>query len=161
MTHEVNAHIKSPAWHIRSANAGDVQRLVSLSGQLGYVVEEGQLSRQLSLILARNDHAIFIAVNPDDHVLGWLHIFERSLLFQAVGADLGGLVVDELVRGQGIGRALLDAAERWVQERELKHLTIRSNTARTAAQAFYLALDYKLVKTSNTFKKVFSPSASW
>jgi GNAT superfamily N-acetyltransferase len=159
MTHEVNAHEKRPAWHIRSANSGDVHRLVGLSSQLGYVVEEGQLSRQLAALLMRDDHAIFIAVNPDDHVLGWLHIFERPLLFQAVGAELGGLVVDELVRGQGIGRALLDAAERWVRARGLSHLTIRSNTSRTEAHAFYQTLDYKLVKTSNTFKKVFSPSA--
>ena len=149
MTHEVNAHEKRPAWHIRSANSGDVHRLVGLSSQLGYVVEEGQLSRQLAALLMRDDHAIFIAVKPDDHVLGWLHIF----------AELGGLVVDELVRGQGIGRALLDAAERWVRARELSHLTIRSNTSRTEAHAFYQTLDYKLVKTSNTFKKVFSPSA--
>jgi GNAT superfamily N-acetyltransferase len=43
------------------------------------------------------------------------------------------LVVDELVRGQGIGQALLGAAEHWVRERGLTHLTIRSNTTRTAA----------------------------
>jgi GNAT superfamily N-acetyltransferase len=96
-------------------------------------------------------------MNPDDHILGWLHIFERPLLIQSTGAELGGLVVDELARGQGIGQALLGAAEQWVQERGLSHMTIRSNTTRTAAHAFYQALDYDLVKTSNTFKKVFMP----
>jgi GNAT superfamily N-acetyltransferase len=159
MKHVVNKHDKDPAWYIRSAKIGDVQSMVRLSDQLGYIVEERQLRRQLSNILPRNDHAIFIAVNPDDHVIGWLHIFERPLLIQATDAELGGLVVDELVRGQGIGQALLGAAEHWVRERGLTHLTLRSNTTRTAAHAFYQALDYKLVKTSNTFKKAFTDSA--
>jgi GNAT superfamily N-acetyltransferase len=159
MKHDANAQRKVLGWQVRSADPGDVAQLVSLSNQLGYSIEAGQLTQQLSLILARNDHAIFVAVSPDDHVQGWIHIFERPLLMQTTGAELGGLVVEEQLRGQGIGRALLSAAEQWVQANELTHLTIRSNTSRTAAHAFYQELDYEHVKTSNVFKKVFLISA--
>jgi GNAT superfamily N-acetyltransferase len=153
-----NTHESAQTWQIRLADLGDAYELAILCDQLDYPVNVDQLSIRLGSILELNHHAIFTALDQGSQVIGWLHIFERPLLIQETGAELGGLVVDERSRGQGIGRSLLDAAERWVQERGLTHLMIRSNTTRTASHAFYKSCDFELIKTSNTFKKVFAVS---
>jgi GNAT superfamily N-acetyltransferase len=140
-------------WTIRRAQAQDVPGLAVLCTQLGYYVIDSQLKVRLEAILRLDYHAIFVATDREGRILGWIHLFERPLLIQAPGAELGGLIVEERIRGAGVGKALLTAAEQWARSRGLTLVMIRSNTRRTAAHAFYQAAGYELVKTSHTFKK--------
>jgi GNAT superfamily N-acetyltransferase len=98
-------------WTIRRAQARDVPGLVVLCAQLGYPVIDSQLKIRLEAILRLDHHAIYVAVDREDEILAWVHLFERPLLIQAQGAELGGLVVEQRIRGMGIGKALLLAAE--------------------------------------------------
>ncbi len=149
---------KPLAWHIRPVAPRDVPNLRSLCAALGYPVGEDQLADRLSHIMALDQHAIFIASDGEDQMLGWVHVYECPLLIQAPGAELGGLVVDACYRRQGIGQALLCSAEKWIKERGLTLLSIRSNTAHRGAHTFYQALHYDHIKTSHTYKKAFSAS---
>ncbi len=149
---------KPLAWHIRPVAPRDVPNLRSTCAELSYPVGEDQLADRLSHIMALDQHAIFIASNGEDHMLGWVHVYECPLLIQAPGAELGGLVVDACYRRQGIGQALLCSAEKWIKERGLTLLSIRSNTAHRGAHTFYQALHYVHIKNSRTYKKAFSAS---
>lgn len=140
-------------WTIRPADQQDTHALTRLCEQLGYPVKSRQVEQQLTLILTLDHHAVLVAESEHGEIMGWVHIFERPLLMQASGAELGGLVVDERFRKCGVGRGLMHEAETWARERRLMLLTLRSNTQRTGAHAFYRAIGYDLIKTSNTFRK--------
>jgi GNAT superfamily N-acetyltransferase len=147
-------------WMIRRAQPHDVPFLAVLSTQLGYPTTDSQLKARLETILELDHHAIYVAVDREGDILGWIHLFERPLLIQAAGAELGGLVVEDNYRGMGIGKALLLAAEEWTESRGMSLLLIRSNIKRTAAHGFYQAAGYELMKTSYTFKKCMNSNAS-
>jgi GNAT superfamily N-acetyltransferase len=145
--------LQQSTWLVRPTVQEDYPRLLTLADQLGYPLSPDQIKLSLLELLERDDHMIYSAVTPDHQVVGWVHIFERPLLISIETAELGGLVVEEKLRGEGIGRALLGAAEQWAFNRGLTSLTVRSNVKRIKTKAFYLKLDYQLEKTSNTFKK--------
>ncbi len=141
-------------WTIRPADQRDTKAITRLCKQLGYPMESRQVEGQLELLRSLAHHAVLVAESKQGQVLGWVHIFERPLLIQQSGAELGGLVVEEKFRKHGVGDALMQAAESWARKRKLSLVTLRSNTQRTEAHAFYLAIGYKLQKTSYTFRKV-------
>jgi GNAT superfamily N-acetyltransferase len=64
-----------------------------------------------------------------------------------------GLVIDAGARRQGLGRELVEVAERWAASRGLPSLTVRSNAARELSHPFYLALGYTRDKTQHVYSK--------
>lgn len=58
-------------------------------------------------------------------------------------AYLGELVVTEEVEGQGVGRLLVEAAERWAREKGYGLLVLDTGSANTRARGFYATLDYR------------------
>ncbi len=158
MNGHTNVQAQGSHGQIRPANRMDLLELVRLSDQLGYNVTREQVDRALQRILPSEDHALIVAEKSVSQLAGWVHVFLRPLIIQANAAELGGLIVDESSRRLGIGRALLQAAETWAAEQGVSHLMLRSNTARQVAKSFYLSCDYKLIKTSNTFRKELAES---
>jgi ribosomal protein S18 acetylase RimI-like enzyme len=61
------------------------------------------------------------------------------------------LVVAKEAQDLGIGRMLVEAAERWMREKGCKLVEVTSNDRRTAAHAFYRHLGYE--RTSMRFAK--------
>jgi GNAT superfamily N-acetyltransferase len=59
----------------------------------------------------------------------------------------------EVHRGQGIGRLLLEAGEKWATGQGYSDFTVRSNIKRTDAHAFYEKNGYGIIKTSHVFGK--------
>jgi [ribosomal protein S18]-alanine N-acetyltransferase len=51
--------------------------------------------------------------------------------------------VKDAFRRQGLGRALMDAAEGWARERSLKTVLLEASEVNQPAQAFYLARGYR------------------
>lgn len=66
------------------------------------------------------------------------------------------LVVDDSVRGQGIGRALVAAAEQALADSGCGLLEITSNERLADAHAFYAHLGYE--RTSVRFAKLLAPA---
>ena len=96
---------------------------------------------------------MFVAEGVDGAVLGWTHVFAVPLLESEGQAELGGLVVDARVHGQGIGRALVGAAEAWAIERGYAAMAVRSNVIRGGAHEFYKRLGYAILKSQYKFLK--------
>src|SRR5260370_36985374 len=98
---------------LRAATLEDAEALATLSDQLGYPATPAQVAHRLGLLRERPGNAIFVAETPDARVAGWGPVPGSYSLASDPNAPVARLVVDEHLRGQGIGRALLDRAERW------------------------------------------------
>jgi GNAT superfamily N-acetyltransferase len=139
---------------IRPARAEDAERIAVLCGQLGYPASHEQVRCRLDQIQQDDEQAVYVAQRPDGRMIGWVQIFVRHLLVVARHAELGGLVVDEDHRDGGVGRLLMEQAERWAREKKCESVYVRSNVVRERAHRFYERLGYANVKTSLTFHKV-------
>lgn len=144
---------KSRRVRIRAALLTDASRIAELSGQLGYPTFTQSARRRLHNLLAKPDHGIWVAENPEGSVTGWIHVFVKELLESDREAEIGGLVVDRNFRGQGVGKALVERAERWAKAKRLKSVYVRSNIVRRNARASYQGLGYEVVKTQRSFRK--------
>ena len=104
-------------------------------------------------ILTQADHKVWVAVEPTGEIVGWVHVYLRNLLISDPHAALGGIVVREGHRRQGIGRALLEAAEAWAHEKGCSVLRANTNVLRQGSQAFYNGMGYTLQKTQDVYLK--------
>jgi GNAT superfamily N-acetyltransferase len=135
---------------MRDADAAPVARL---SGQLGYPASGEEIAERLRRLAADPDAAVLVGCDAEGVVRGWLHVAAPRDLVSAAQAEIRAFVVDEEHRGQGIGRTLLEAAERWAVERGHGTMRVRSNTVRTRARAFYERAGYQVTKTQHQFRK--------
>lgn len=140
---------------ISPAEPQDAEGIANLCAQLGYPTSQDQLAQRLQRIAAWQQHAVFVARLINRRVVGWVHIFVRPLLIADLGAALGGVVVDETLRGRGIGRRLMARAEQWARKRGCTIVWVRSRTTRHDAHAFYTSIGFETTKTSLTFEKHF------
>jgi len=141
---------------IRPATPDDAAAIARLAMQLGYTVTAGDVSRRLAALARLPDHAVYVAAVPGEEVVGWVHLYvDHSLLHNPLVA-LGGIIVDEAYRGQGIGRRLMEQAETWGRARGCTAVYLKTNVIRHEAHAFYESLGYQKVKTQYAYHKPLS-----
>ena len=143
----------SPEIKIREANDGDMTSLASLSGELGYETTSTEIKARLARIFEDPAHMVFVAVSPDDNVLGWIHVYTNLRLMNDPSAELGGLIVTECFRNQGIGKLLLSNSEDWAKEHGCKLFIVRTRSIRVDAHHFYEQAEYKFWKEHKVFRK--------
>jgi GNAT superfamily N-acetyltransferase len=102
---------------LRNANLTDAGRLAELSELLGYPVEAEAIRRRLERLLAKPDHAVFVAEVLPKLVVGWIHAAEHDILEVGSFCEILGLVVAADHRGEQIGRCLVERVEQWARER--------------------------------------------
>jgi GNAT superfamily N-acetyltransferase len=139
-----------PSLVVRAATPADVADLAELAGELGYPCEPADMARRLASIAPGDEIRV---AELDGRVAGWAHLtVHRSLAWEPF-AEVLGLVVRDGMRGRGVGRALMNAAESWAIERGLASVRVRSAVHRDAAHAFYRALGYSESKRQAVFVK--------
>lgn len=143
----------SKAYRVRRARAADAAAIAALASQLGYPSSSSQARKRLTRILRDRIHAAFVAENSEGEVVGWVHAFVYRLLESDTMAEVGGLVVDERFRGQGVGKLLMQRVESWASARDMKSVYLRSNIIRKSTHAFYKSLGYEMIKTQHAFRK--------
>lgn len=141
------------ALSIRHAALADAEAIAGLAGQLGYPTSVAEVCERLAVILADDGHVAYVAQTAEDRVVGWVHVFGTHRLIAESFAEIGGIVVDDAHRACGVGRALVEAAERWAQGEGYGFLRVRSNTARTGPYQFYERLGFRCLKTQYAFIK--------
>jgi predicted N-acetyltransferase YhbS len=144
---------------IRVGRRSDAGEIAQLTTQLGYDLTEGDAAARLSRILPRDDQR-FLVADFDGGAVGWVHIVLVEYVDAEAFALIGGLVVDEVHRGSGIGRALMNGAENWARERGVSMVRLSSTVARTAAHRFYENLGYTKIKTQHSFIKPLDEAAA-
>ena len=137
---------------IRLASEQDSSQLARLAGQLGYPSSTEQVTTRLARIQTQPDQAIFVA-EVEGQIAGWVHVFASPTVESDLYVEIGGLVVEENQRGQGVGKALMVQAETWSRELGIHEVRLRSNIIRQEAHQFYEAIGYKKIKSQFTFQK--------
>jgi GNAT superfamily N-acetyltransferase len=135
---------------VRPAEAADGPVIAALAGQLGY--DPAGVPGRLAVLVGRRDVAVLVAAIGGE-VAGWVHVHDAGLVQVPPFAEVGGLVVAEARRGEGVGDRLLGAAEAWAAGRGHREIRLLSNAVRERAHGFYRARGYRVEKTSLTFLK--------
>ncbi len=138
---------------IRLATLEDFQCMAELSVELGYLTTPEQSKLRMIEILNSTDHAVFLASTSENKLVGWIHVFQAYRIESDTFAEIGGFIVTRDQRGQGLGRSLLDAAEKWTQERGLAKLRVRTNRLRTEALLFYDRMGFQPKKEQCIYDK--------
>jgi GNAT superfamily N-acetyltransferase len=122
------------------------------AGQLGYVLEPAEVKRRYEAVIDAPAHAVFVA-ERNARVIGLLHLYARPALEKPLEVIVQALVVDRAARSTGIGRSLMNTAEKWATERGVAFVALISHVARSDAHAFYERLGYRIEATSHLMRK--------
>ena len=68
-------------------------------------------------------------------------------------SEIRAATLGDVPRSGGVGKDLLEAAERWAREHGCRTMTVRSRITRERAHRFYEREGYRRVKTSHVFGK--------
>jgi GNAT superfamily N-acetyltransferase len=142
----------SIAVSIRRLTVDDAEAAAELSSQLGYPSSPGDLRKRIEELSHTTDRVAFAAV-VDGEMVGWIDAAMERHLQYAASAVIGGIVVREEMRGQGVGRRLCVEVEEWARSQSVPLVRVRSQIKREDAHRFYLRDGYRQVKTSLVFEK--------
>jgi ribosomal protein S18 acetylase RimI-like enzyme len=131
----------------------DVERIARLAGQLGYPSKADDVRRRIQEMDNAGTDAVFVAEADDGQICGWISVHVFRCVELDSFAEVSGLVVDEYARSRGVGKRLLDAAERWAGAVGSRQLSVRCNTVRERAHRFYEANGYEHIKLQKIFRK--------
>jgi GNAT superfamily N-acetyltransferase len=133
---------------MREANENDLFAILSLYAQLGQddgsVLSLDEASRIFSKIKSYPDYRHHVAL-AGDKVIGVfaLLIMDNLGHMGAPSAILEDVVVAEGVRGQGIGKRMMDYANDLCRRKGCYKMTFSSNINREAAHRFYESLGFR------------------
>jgi GNAT superfamily N-acetyltransferase len=145
---------------VRAARAEDADEIARLSGELGYPVSAAAMRTRLSLVLASASDMVRVVEDADGAVIGWLQAHAGSTVESGLKVEIVGLVVAGIARRAGVGRALVEEAERWARGRSADTLVVRSNVRRAESHRFYPAVGFSLAKTQHVYSKSLSPETA-
>ncbi|MBF9002527.1 GNAT family N-acetyltransferase [Vibrio nitrifigilis] len=136
---------------ITLATMQDVTAIHSLTSQLGYHADQEQSRQWLHQMLHSDSHAVFVA-KRDELTLGWVAVEKRLFLESGFKAEITGLVVADVERRAGIGRALVEQAKEWATVHGLTELVVRSNISREHSHLFYQRIGFHHQKTAHQYQ---------
>jgi N-acetylglutamate synthase-like GNAT family acetyltransferase len=128
---------------IRQALSTDAVRIAKLLVQIAWSATPELVERKLSVLGKSLMDVVLVAENPDGIVgVVSLHVFE---LFHAEGrlGRITSLVVDATSRGEGVGKFLMEAFDRYFLEAGCIRTEVTSREHRKEAHAFYQANGYQ------------------
>jgi GNAT superfamily N-acetyltransferase len=129
---------------VRRARLDDAPRIGELLGQLGYPADLGHVQQRLTAGAESTGDAVLVA-EVEDRVMGVasLHTFD---LFHQSGriGRITSFVVDASVRGGGVGKLLVAAADEFFRSVGCIRAEVTSGDHRPDAHAFYQANGYAL-----------------
>ena len=141
---------------VRNARAEDAPALAALLSELGYPAPAEVIRDRLDAMLSAGE--LVLLATRENEALGVVTVHVTPVLHRPTSVGrLTALVVTRRARGHGVGRALVDVAERLLAQRGCALIEVTSNQRRADAHAFYMKLGYEV--TSLRFKKELPPPA--
>ena len=142
---------EKPKPSLRDAKPADSARLAQMiRDDLGHDISEKQVRKNLSALKKAGETPIVVIL--DKTVVGLIGIHRMVTVHRpAPVGRIPILVVAKEAQGHGLGRMLVDAAERWCREKGCQIIEVTSNDRRAQAHAFYRHMGYE--RTSIRFFK--------
>ena len=139
---------------IRLATLGDAESIARLVSALGYPCTEDRMRARLEALAADRGHATFVAT-IEGNVAGMIGAFICRIYEEdgPVGRIIA-LSVGCEYRGHGLGRSLVQTAERWFRSQGAWAVLVNSGFDRRDAHNFYERVGYSAKGTS--FRKKLS-----
>ncbi len=137
---------------IRPFSPADVSAVANLLGQLGYPVESEALVLERHAALAADVQQALLVAVCEGQLVGLVQMARVCLLASEGYVEVHALVVDEAARGQGVGAALLEAAQAWTTRFGNLRVRLGSGVHREQAHQFYEHLGYTK-RAGFTFEK--------
>lgn len=133
----------------RGAEPCDIPRLVALTGELfaietAFTVDPARQEKGLRALLAA-PNARILAAEAGNDVVGMCTV--QLTVSTAEGGPSGlieDVVVDRTWRGKGIGRALLDEAEKWARSQGALRVQLLADQRNAPALDFYAGRGWSL-----------------
>jgi predicted N-acetyltransferase YhbS len=127
---------------VRKVHARDAEQIAGLLGELGYPTEARDVPARLAR-LESDARAVALVAERAGEVLGLLTMHRIATLHAAQAvAMLTTLVVTARVRGGGVGRQLVEAAEGEARRHGCARVVVTTALQRADAHAFYERLGY-------------------
>lgn len=137
---------------IRDAEIRDSESITELSNQLGYETLNTDIQNRLKKILVHPDNCIYVATE-NGKVVGWIHGFYSMRVESDFFVEIGGLVVSENFRNNGIGKKLVDKVIEWTELKNCENVRVRCNVIRTESHRFYEKIGFEINKDQKIFSK--------
>jgi GNAT superfamily N-acetyltransferase len=128
---------------VRDARAEDAEAMSRLCTQLGYPAQGSAIPKRLARLQSDPNARALVADAGDGPIgLATVHL-RHTINHEAPIAQLTLLVVDESQRTRGVGRALVEAAERWAHAQGCHRIVVTTALQRADAHAFYERIGYR------------------
>ncbi len=127
---------------IRLATRDDAKSISDLVSALGYPCTEAQMRKRLEALAAESGHATLVAT-VEGLVAGMIGAFVCRI--HEEDAPVGQIItlsVGCTHRRQGLGRGLVQSAERWFRSQGVSVVLVNSGFERRDAHDFYDRLGY-------------------
>lgn len=134
---------------IELKDAGELCKICS--EEMGYECDSDLVKSKIEKLDSKRE-AVFVA-EEESRVLGFIHVERYEVLYFESMANILGLAVKKDFQKQGLGKALLLAAENWAQENGIYLMRLNSGINRTDAHGFYEHLGYVSEKEQKRFVK--------
>ena len=124
--------------------------MAAMSHLLGQLVSQSVSVDKVLLTTVLQQARIIVARNEEDEIVGMASLYPQTLLARSIGR-IEEVVVDQTMRGRGIGKEL---TRRLVEEARLlglSRLFLTSNPARVEANKLYQSFGFQRYET-NTYK---------
>ena len=137
---------------IRKIELKDACELCKIcSEEMGYECAPALMKSKIERLDSKRE-AVFVA-EEESQLLGFIHVERYEVLYFESMANILGLAVKKDFQKQGLGKALLLAAENWAQEKGIRLMRLNSGINRTDAHGFYEHLGYDSEKEQKRFLK--------
>jgi ribosomal protein S18 acetylase RimI-like enzyme len=139
-----------PTPQVRAARPADSKVLAALIGDLGHEIDGKAVHRNIGKLARAGEPPLVATLGKE--VVGLLGLHRMVTVHRpAPVGRITVLVVAEEAQDKGIGRMLVEEAERLLGKAGCSMVEVTSNDRRTAAHAFYRHLGYE--RTSMRFMK--------
>jgi GNAT superfamily N-acetyltransferase len=127
---------------VRLARQGDAPKVRALLGQLGYYVPVEDVHKRLGELAERQTDPVLLAAEADVAV-GLLAMHWTAMLHvNRPVARITALIVFDEARGQGVGRALVDAGAELARQAGCGLVELTTALHHADAQGFYKAIGF-------------------
>lgn len=140
---------------IRRPSAADEEVWLRMRNEFWPQCDTAQHRREMKVMSSRQDAAVLLAFDGDTP-LGFIELTLRREAEGCHSSPIGyveGWFVEKEARGAGVGKALIEAGERWARSQGCTEMASDTGIANEAGQKAHLAAGFGVVDHLVHFRK--------